>query len=73
MKSKILYAVITIAAVLAACREEEVLIDIEKSVVTTPEFTDIDGFYLLNEGKMGNNKSTLDYFDYGEGTYYKNI
>lgn len=73
MKSKILYAVITIAAVLSACREEEVLIDIEKSVVTTPEFTDIDGFYLLNEGNMGNNKSTLDYFDYGEGTYYKNI
>ena len=73
MKNKILYTIIAITAVLTACREEEVLIDIEKSVVTTPEFTDIDGFYLLNEGNMGNNKSTLDYFDYGEGTYYKNI
>lgn len=73
MKNKILYTIIAITAVLTACREEEVLIDIEQSVVTTPEFTDIDGFYLLNEGNMGNNKSTLDYFDYGEGTYYKNI
>lgn len=58
---------------LAGCREDEVLIDIEESVVTTPEFTDVEGFYLLNEGNMGNNKSTLDYFDYTEGTYYKNI
>lgn len=56
-----------------ACRNDEVLIDIEKTEITAPEFTEIDGFYLLNEGNMGNNKSTLDYFDYGEGVYYKNI
>lgn len=58
---------------IVSCRNEEVLVDIETHVVTTPEYTGIDGFYLLNEGNMGNNKSTLDYFDYKEGTYYKNI
>ena len=58
---------------IVSCRNEEVLVDIETHVVTTPEYTEIDGFYLLNEGYMGNNKSTLDYFDYKEGTYYKNI
>ena len=58
---------------IVSCRNEEVLVDIETHVVTTPEYTEIDGFYLLNEGNMGNNKSTLDYFDYKEGTYYKNI
>lgn len=58
---------------IVSCRNEEVLVDIETHVITTPEYTEIDGFYLLNEGNMGNNKSTLDYFDYKEGTYYKNI
>ena len=37
------------------------------------EFTSIQGFYLLNEGNMGSNKSTLDYFDYKTGEYSRNI
>ena len=73
MKHKLLPIVGIIVILITACREDEVLVDIEETVVTAPEFTDIDGFYLLNEGNMGNNKSTLDYFDYKEGTYYKNI
>lgn len=31
------------------------------------------GFYLLNEGNMGSNKCTLDFFDYTTGYYRKNI
>lgn len=31
------------------------------------------GFYLLNEGNMGANKCTLDYFDYTTGMYHRNI
>lgn len=38
---------------------------------TTPSF--IKGFYLLNEGNMGSNKSTVDYMDYTTGYYRKNI
>ena len=33
----------------------------------------IVGFYLLNEGPMGYNKSTIDYYDYSTGIYEKNI
>ena len=33
----------------------------------------LKGFYLLNEGNMGSNKSTLDYFDFATGTYHRNI
>ena len=40
---------------------------------TQPESTNITGFYLLNEGNMGSNKATLDYMDYGEGKYHRNI
>ena len=31
------------------------------------------GFFLLNEGNMGSNKCTLDYYDYASGIYRKNI
>ncbi|MDE6448712.1 MAG: YncE family protein [Muribaculaceae bacterium] len=34
---------------------------------------DIAGFYVLNEGNMGSNKCTLDYFDYNTKTYTRNI
>ena len=34
---------------------------------------DITGFYVLNEGNMGANKCTLDYFDYASKTYTRNI
>lgn len=33
----------------------------------------IKGFYLLNEGNMGSNSCTLDYFDYESGEYARNI
>ena len=33
----------------------------------------IKGFFLLNEGNMGSNKASLDYYDYPSGSYLKNI
>ena len=33
----------------------------------------IAGFFLLNEGNMGANKCTLDFYDYSIGIYSKNI
>lgn len=41
--------------------------------VTEPELTAVDGFYLLNEGNMGTNKASLDYFDATAGSYTTNI
>ena len=35
--------------------------------------SEIVGFYLLNEGNMGSNKATLDYYDYASGIYTRNI
>ena len=34
---------------------------------------DYRGFYVLNEGNMGSNKCTLDYFDYNTGNYIRNV
>ena len=73
MMKRIITYMMVVVAMLTSCRDDEVLVDIQKITITQPEYTDIDGFYLLNEGNMGNNKSTLDYFNYNEGTYYRNI
>lgn len=34
---------------------------------------DVIGIYVLNEGNMGSNKCTLDYYDYTSMTYFRNI
>lgn len=61
-----------------ACRQEIVIEEeIEIPAVPTkpsePGNMDVVGFYLLNEGNMGSNKCTLDYFDAITGEYHRNI
>lgn len=56
-----------------ACREDNEIFIPENTTVSSPEFTSITGFYLLNEGNMGSNKSTLDYYDCSTGVYTRNI
>lgn len=57
----------------ASCREDIYIQQSTSTEVEAPRFTAIDGFYLLNEGNMGSNKSTLDYFDETTGNYIRNI
>lgn len=66
-------ALLSLAASMTGCRDEEVIFIPETVPVTDPVFSDISGFYLLNEGNMGSNKATLDYFDYATGEYRRNI
>lgn len=58
---------------MTGCREDIYIQQSTSTEVGEPRFTGVDGFYLLNEGNMGSNKSTLDYFDETTGTYIKNI
>lgn len=69
----LMLGIVSISTILSSCERDDVMIDIVKTQVTTPAYTDVEGFYLLNEGNMGGNKSTLDYFNAREGVYYKNI
>ncbi|WP_421921133.1 DUF5074 domain-containing protein [Marinifilum sp.] len=63
-----------VAVFLASCRKDEEIISPTETEITTPEESGpIKGFFLLNEGNMGSNKATLDYFDYETGKYHKNI
>ncbi len=56
-----------------ACRTDDIITREETDALATPENTIIKGFYLLNEGNMGSNKATLDFFDYTTGLYHRNI
>lgn len=60
---------------LNSCRSnDDELIRPDKDKPDNGQITDsIKGFFLLNEANMGSNKSTLDYYDYESGTYYRNI
>lgn len=68
-------AVMSVA--IAACSDDEPEIlgqDVEE--VPAADATsggDYAGFYVLNEGNMGSNKCTLDYYDYDRHTYIRNI
>ena len=61
----------------SSCRETEFGDEIIPSTGTqvTPGVanTTIKGLFLLNEGNMGSNKASIDYFDYATGHYTKNL
>ena len=73
MKIRIILPFLFLSLCFCACRKEIEIFPPEEEVVSSPEYTAIQGFYLLNEGNMGSNKSTLDYYDYETGTYRRNI
>lgn len=56
-----------------ACREPDIFIQPEKESIGDTTHTEVIGFYLLNEGNMGSNKASLDYYDLSIGTYTRNI
>lgn len=60
-------------AILPSCREDIYIQQSTSSTVNPPNYSGVNGFYLLNEGNMGSNKSTLDYFDETTGIYTRNI
>ena len=74
---KILFYILALM-LFTACRQDVMIVpmeDIDTGGKTTK--SDIIGMYLLNEGNMGSNKSTLDYLDLSGSDstvhYYRNI
>ena len=54
---------VCLAGCLSSCRKEEPVLQGEGDHVGGGESGEIKGFFLLNEGNMGSNKATLDYYD----------
>lgn len=59
---------------ITSCREDELVVPTEFDIVGDEDVTSpVRGFYLLNEGNMGSNKCTLDFYDYHTGLYARNF
>ncbi len=63
----------TLLLSLTSCREDVFIFVPEEVEITAPQFTSVQAFYLLNEGNMGSNKATLDYYNFRTGCYTRNI
>ena len=60
--------------VATSCREDELVVPTEYDIIGDERpGSDIRGFYLVNEGNMGSNKCTLDFYDYYTGLYSRNF
>lgn len=72
---KILLCFLPLMVCMTGCRKDELVVPAENErLPESPSAdTDVMGFYLVNEGNMGSNKCSLDYFDYSTGIYSRNI
>ena len=68
-------AVLTVAALslTSACRGTDPVNPSQKGDAGKEDVVQYPGMFLLNEGNMGSNKCTLDYYDYKDGFYCRNI
>jgi len=78
MKKDIFFkiTILAITILIASCRGTEDIVpstSTDTGGATKTQEGDVKGFFLLNEGNMGSNKSTLDYYDSETGIYTKNI
>ncbi|MVT11162.1 DUF5074 domain-containing protein [Chitinophaga tropicalis] len=67
-----LVVLVALAIFAGACRKGPQIVPPVETPVADPDSL-TNGFYLLNEGNMGMNLATLDYFDRSTGTYKRNI
>src|SRR5574344_2893631 len=68
--------ILAMTTVLFSCRNDEMIITSEENHLqgmTSSDGGSYRGLYLLNEGNMGSNKCTLDYLDFTNMTYSRNI
>lgn len=66
-------ALLMLLPLLQACRHDTIVWPPEEENTGNGRTDAIRGVYLLNEGNMGSNKCTMDYYDYTSGTYVRNI
>ena len=76
MKNKTLFILfLSILCCITSCREDELVVPTEYDLLPFEPTTDVNpiGMYLLNEGNMGSNKSTIDFVDFKNAYYIRNM
>lgn len=68
------YLMLLSALIFSGCREDELVVPAEYEIIGDENASSgVRGFYVVNEGNMGSNKCTIDYYDYMTGLYSRNI
>lgn len=64
-----------LALLIQGCRDVDYILpsEDENAGDTTGVVANVAGLYLLNEGNMGSNKCSLDFYDFATGVYTRNI
>ena len=66
--------ILLLLTVATSCREDELVVPTEYDIIGDENRDSaVRGLYLVNEGNMGSNKCTLDYYDYHTGLYARNF
>ncbi len=72
MKKIFFLSALCMLGILSSCRNDEPTVPSTNTPVTDGN-PSTPGFYVLNEGQMGSNNSTLDFFDASTGIYSADI
>ena len=72
---KLLFYISIFILSFSSCRKIEIVVPSEYELIGDGIQPDADpvGMYLVNEGNMGSNKCTLDYLDFVNGYYIRNL
>lgn len=65
----------TLLILLSACRKDELVVPTEYDILPfemNPDSNPI-GMYVLNEGNMGSNKASIDFVDFKNALYVRNM
>ena len=60
---------------ISSCREDELVVPTEYDILPFNPSTEVNpiGMYLLNEGNMGSNKASIDFVDFKNAYYVRNM
>ncbi|WP_255555188.1 YncE family protein [Flavobacterium sp. NKUCC04_CG] len=73
-QKQFLISLLLLTLFFSSCRKDETIYLSDSNQVAPPRLGGkIKGFYLLNEGNMGMNRATIDYFDYATGVYTRDL
>ena len=74
-KSSILILFSLILCCTISCREDELVVPTEYDILPFEPTTEVNpiGMYLLNEGNMGSNKASIDFVDFKNAYYVRNM
>mgnify|MGYP003635422592 CR=1 FL=1 len=67
------YLLFLLALLFQGCQTDDNITPEDIETLPRQTVTTVEGLYLLNEGNMGSNKASLDYYDYETGNYRRNI